>query len=214
MIRLLRLLVLPCMLLLAAGGALATPQPVDPRPHSSLDPNFGIKDPHTCGAHCIKVTSLTFSFTVPASGSGQIEFQNDTGKTMTSLTLDLFADPGVTLSDVHCSVGAFFSSCDIAQLTDSSDTGETEFQFHLFGVDPPRHGECKDDGDNDHDDHCGGIGKGQIFFFTFKSPKGGGGGWIGDQTATASANATPEPGTLVLIATGLLPLWSLRKRVG
>lgn len=199
-------LLVPVALLIFAGFASASPAT------SNNDPNFGIKDPMSCTGTCIDITSSTFSFTVPSNGIGQVEFLNDSGMTFTSLTLDLFADPGTPLNDVSCSIGAFFQSCDITKLAPAQN-GDAEFQFHLFGVDLRHHKHCAEDGDNDRDDRCGGIQNGQFFFLTFKSPSGNGFGWIGDQSVTASANPTPEPGTLVLIATGLVPLWSLRRRL-
>lgn len=196
-------------ILLLAGIASANP----------ADVNFGIKDPPPplCSApYCTPITSSTFSFTmpdVPAGKTVNLVFENESKVTLTSLSFNLFTGLNVTPNLFTCSIDAFFNTCKVTQ-TSSTITGDNEFSVLLTNVGILC--SCKP-GDGGGDDNCGGILPGDIFVFQFTNPKGNnpafdwaGGGLTVDVTPAAAP--TPEPGSLILLASGLLPLWTLRKK--
>jgi|GEM_PF-6635678 len=179
---------------------------------SPVDVNFGVKDPY-CLNNCIFVNSTSFSFTMPqvASGSTQaIVFLNNTGLTLTSLSLDLFTGTSVTNSLFTCSVASFFNTCLVTQLSSSSISGTNEFHVLLENLNVPSNCQI----DNDSDDSCGGIPPNSFFEFEFTNPPGTDASldWAANGVTINVTSATPEPETLALFATGLIPLWSLRRK--
>ncbi|HEV2289395.1 MAG TPA: PEP-CTERM sorting domain-containing protein [Candidatus Acidoferrales bacterium] len=180
------------------------------------DVNFGIKDPSCLPTSCTLITSTTFSFTMPSIPPGStanLLFENGTNVTLTSLNFDLFTGLNVSPSLFTCSIDAFFNSCNVTQVT-STISGDNEFHVLLSNVGVT--GPCTPDGDHDADDLCGGILPGNTFDLQFTNPPGGNNAsfdWAGaGTTVTVTTVPTPEPASLVLLASGLLPLWTLRKK--
>lgn len=200
-----RFLMVGVAVLFSAGLAVANP----------ADVNFGIKDPPCSPSSCTLITSSTFSFTmpdVPAGKTVNLLFENSSSNvTLSSLDLDLFTGLSVTPSLFNCTIDAFFNTCKVTQIK-SSIAGDNEYQVLLENLGPLV--SCTPDGDNDADDKCGGILPGETFALQFTNPGGTNTAldWAGEDL-TVNVSTTPEPGTLVLLASGLLPFWSLRKRL-
>ena len=173
----------------------------------------------------IAITSPTETFDIFATAKNNVfAFQNDTGITLTSLTLDLFAGSwGLTYSCGSFAGGGVFADCS----STPGPGGETIVSF--FGVggvdtgiapatcttDDKGKGDDKwNSGDNDgdkndkdkdnHDDKTSCTGG--IYSLEFGGiPKGA----VVEGTGSF---VTPEPATAVMLFSGLLGLAGLRKR--
>ena len=206
--RLARVVLVALGSLVCAGLAMATPASID-------DVNFGIKDP-TCGGSCVLITSSTFTFTMPDVPQGHTIalnfFNSSSNVALTSLKFDLFTGTGVSPSLFTCSPDAFFDTCLVTQIT-STIPGDNEFQLLLENLFP--HPNCHPDLDNDADDRCGGIQPGVGFELEFTNPAGTNTAldWANEDGKIVVTGATPEPATVVLLVTGLVPLWSLRRKL-
>ena len=130
-----------------------------------------------------------FSFTVPASGSGILYFTNQSGINWNSLTL---IEKGVPAADISCH-SPLYSSC----TTETLKNGSVEILLTNSGK-----ANWRDKG----------IPNGASFAIDF-SCKGGcwPGGLQFNGHGSSSATATPEPGTIALMVTGLGALVSRRK---
>jgi PEP-CTERM motif-containing protein len=144
--------------------------------NSVPDPKVIINDP-TCSGSCTPV-GKNFAFSTPASGSGTVFFQNNSGLSWFSLRL---TETGVPANAVSCFTNAFLS-CALGTLAN----GKT-FMF-LSGLDAT---------------HTG-IPTGHFFQITFQCQEGC---WPGDLGFNGTANlrtaAVPEPATLGLVLMGL-----------
>jgi hypothetical protein len=131
-----------------------------------------------------------FSFTVPAGGSGTLYFTNESGINWNSLTL---IEKGVPAADISCH-SQLFSSC----TTETLKNGSVEILLTNSGK------------ANWHDK---GIPNGASFAIDFSCVKGScwPGGLQFNGHGSSSATATPEPGTIALMVTGLGALVSRRK---
>jgi len=134
--------------------------------------------------------SFFFNFKTPASGSGTLDFTNNTDVTWTSLTLVEHGN-SVPLTAISCFASAVFTTCTRA----------------LTGNGPGGHPELILSGGT-------GIAPGGNFAITFKCS---GGCWPGGLSFGGAANtpngiAVPEPGTIALMVTGLSALVSRRKQ--
>ena len=75
---------------------------------NSVDPGIIIRDPGCKPAPCPIITSNSFSFNAPASGSGFLRFQNGSGNNWTSMIITELAVPA---ANITCSApGAFLCS--------------------------------------------------------------------------------------------------------
>jgi hypothetical protein len=138
---------------------------------------------------CRSITGLTFTFSVPAGGSGSLFFTNNSGQNWTSLAL---IETGVPAADIKCH-SSLFGSCGIETLKD----GKVEILLQLSEANNPNSG----------------IKNGQNFAITFACVKTS--CWPGGLKFSAGANgasAVPEPGTIALMVTGLGAMISRRKR--
>ncbi|HTR26819.1 MAG TPA: PEP-CTERM sorting domain-containing protein [Terriglobales bacterium] len=135
---------------------------------------------------CIGV-GFNFSFTIPESGSGNLFFTNQSGKSWNSLALFV---TGVPASSISCH-SQFFASCVTKTLKD----GSVEILFS--------------NGKTDNRDK--GIPNGGNFQISFGCVKGT--CWPGGITVTGhgSAGTLPEPATLALMTTGLGAIIARRK---
>jgi len=144
--------------------------------NSVPDPKVIINDP-TCTGSCTPV-GTSFSFGTPASGSGTLLFQNNSGVSWSSLRLTEF---GVPANAITCATNAFLS-CALGTL----GNGKT-FMF-LSGLDPS---------------HTG-IPTGHAFQITFQCLQGC---WPGNLEFNGIANlrsaTVPEPATVGLVLLGL-----------
>jgi hypothetical protein len=126
---------------------------------------------------------LNFSFGVPKSGSGTLFFTNNSGVNWTSLTL---VEKGVPAIDISCS-SYLFPSCK----TETLKNGAVAIMLASS---------------------CGrgGIRNGQSFEIQLACS--GASCWPGGLDFSAHANgATPEPGTIAFMTTGLAAIVSRRK---
>jgi hypothetical protein len=161
----------------------------------------GINDPqviiHGAGGNsavcpvggCTSITGLTFSFKIPASGSGSLFFTNNSGQNWTSLAL---IETGVPAADVKCH-SSLFGSCSIETLKN----GSVEILLQIS------------EGDNTNT----GIKNGGNFAITFACVKTS--CWPGGLNVNGYANgasAVPEPGTIALMVAGLGAVISRRKQ--
>ena len=144
----------------------------------------------TCPSECRKV-GLNFTFSVPAHGQGTLFFTNNSGKNWTSLVL---VEKGVAAANVTC-VQNVFMSCSVTTLKNGS------VEILLSGV---------RGGDNPHN----GIPAGSSFAIGFVCAHGS--CWPGGLDFRGRANATtatPEPGTVALVVTGLGAIFSRRRKM-
>jgi hypothetical protein len=133
---------------------------------------------------------LNFSFTVPAGGTGTLFFTNTSGKRWLSLTL---VESGVAASAIQCGSN-LFKTCTTTTLAN----GSVAIIFKAATALNAFHG----------------IGNGQTFAMKFSCVDGG--CWPGGLQFNGHASPTltavvPEPGTLALLATGLVGVVSRRK---
>lgn len=163
----------------------------------------------------IAITSPTQIFNIFATAKNNVfAFQNDTGITLTSLTLDLFAgSSGLTYSCGTFAGGDIFADC----TSTPEPGGDTLISFFgVGGVDTgigPATCTIDDKGkgddlhapkDNNHDDKidC----DGGIYSIEFGGiPKGA-------VVRGTGSFVTPEPATAVMLFGGLMSLAGLRKR--
>jgi|SRR5580658_242783 hypothetical protein len=138
---------------------------------------------------CVGV-GLNFSFSVPESGSGNLFFTNESGQNWNSLTL---IEKGVPAVDISCN-SPLFSSC----TTETLKNGSVEILLTNSG-----RGQWKDSG----------IPNGASFEVSLSCVKGN--CWPGGLTfnghGSSAIRATPEPGTIALMVTGLGAFISRRK---
>src|ERR1700674_1472270 len=81
---------------------------------SISDPRIIIRDPVGCPSHaCITIGpgQFTFSFQVPSTGFGTLNFLNNSGATWTSLIL---TETGVAAANISCSAPGVFSCTVVA----------------------------------------------------------------------------------------------------
>jgi len=123
-----------------------------------------------------------FSFTVPASGSGTLYFTNESGINWNSMTL---IEKGVPAGDISCH-SQLFSSC----TTETLKNGSVEILLSNSG---------------NALWHDKGIPNGANFSITFSCVKGScwPGGLQVNGHGSSRLSATPEPGTIALVVTGL-----------
>lgn len=141
-------------------------------------------------AHCppqgCTQVGMNFEFTVPEKGRGNLFFTNASGKNWTSLRL---IEKGVPASAITCAQNLFLS-CTVTTL----ENGAVEIL--LAGV----------KGHNPKD----GIPAGSNFAIGFVCVDKN--CWPGGLQFQGHATAAPEPGTLALLGTGLVAIYSRRKR--
>ncbi len=132
---------------------------------------------------------FNFKFTIPAGGSGEVFFTNESGTNWTSLKL---IEKGVPAADIQCH-SALFSSC----TTETLKNGSVEIL--LSGA----------QGGAQWKDH--GIPNGFSFAIDFSCVQKS--CWPGglNFNAHGSGATVPEPGTTALIVTGLGAIFSRRK---
>ncbi|MFY9673252.1 MAG: PEP-CTERM sorting domain-containing protein [Terriglobales bacterium] len=137
---------------------------------------------------CVEV-GFNFSFTIPASGSGDLFFTNDSGKAWNSLKL---IETGVPAADVSCH-SSMFASCTVTTLKN----GSVEILLST--------------GSNGANWRNHGISAGGNFQIDFSCVKGS--CWPGgiQVTGRGAAGTIPEPATLGLMATGIAAIFSRRK---
>jgi hypothetical protein len=173
------------VLLLVVGSMLAFADSVH-------DPKIIIKGVAQELTECpqCKGVGFNFSFTVPESGSGTLYFTNQSGKNWNSLTL---IETGEPAADISCHSN-LFSSC----TTQTLKNGSVEILLTNAG-----RAKWADQG----------IKNGQNFGISFscldKSCWPGGLSFNGHGSPNVAA--VPEPGTIALMATGLVGLISRRK---
>jgi hypothetical protein len=140
---------------------------------------------------CIGV-GMNFSFTVPESGSGELFFTNTSGVNWTSLTL---IETGEPAADIKCA-SSLFSSCTTKTLKNGS------VEILLSGV--QNGAQWKDRGIPN------GTNFGIQFACVAKSC------WPGGLTFNGQGSngraSTPEPGTIVLMITGLSAMIVSRRK--
>jgi len=139
---------------------------------------------------CVGV-GTNFSFTVPEGGSGNLFFTNESGHNWNSLSL---IETGVPAADISCH-SSLFSSCTVKTLKN----GSVDILLSNAGG----RAQWKDRG----------IPNGANFEISFGCK---GGCWPSGLTfnghGSSALHATPEPGTIALMVTGLGALVSRRKR--
>jgi len=151
---------------------------------SSIDPGIIIRDPIGCPTgNCVPVTGLSFSFGVPSSGFGVLHFLNASGVTWTSL---IFTEVGVAAINVTCSSDVY--SCSVVSF------GQNGAKIVLTAV-----------------NGLPGILNGRSFEIVLGCKNGDCPAWPGGLDFSALANSTvPEPGTMVLLLTGVGAICSRR----
>lgn len=155
---------------------------VDPPPVAITDPNGSI--PLTASA-----------------GQNVFAFQNDAGQTLISLSLTLFGFPqGLDFTFGENPGDGIFSMWSKTVNPDGSQT------LHFFGTDDSHTGllpseGCNVDNDGDADDFCG-----PVYTVEFDGIP------VGDFVFGVATVSTPEPGTLLLLSSGLVGLAALRRR--
>jgi hypothetical protein len=217
------LLLFALFIFAGAGTALASSAPVDP--------SIILRDPAACpkGTTCQTINMSNFTFFVSPTGGGLFDFTDNLGVNITSLTF-IFVNPGGIDngnigSAVNCQVLAYFDNCSKSVLSN----GSIEILFSGIGGEgcsgdsddnAGNEGSDSDGGNNGHNE-CNGILNGSTFTLDLFNQKNGKddcnkktgvctGGWVSDSSVAGIANV-PEPGTLLLLLTGI-PLFALRKR--
>lgn len=175
---------------LALGASLVRADPVDPV--------FSMGDPSTG----TPVTSTSFVFGADALGGGVLSFVNDSGVLFQNLqiTVTEASDARIALPN-----GLFFNTIQLSSTP--LGNGLSTFTIGLF---------------NSGRTSEGGIPNGQFFTInlndfvnnTQPSDPAGAGGWGPDKDFSATANVVPgapgtapEPGSILLIASGLGLVW-------
>lgn len=144
--------------------------------NSVPDPKVIINDP-TCASGCSSV-GTHFTFSTPASGIGDVFFQNNSGVSWSTLRL---VESGIPASAVTCATNAFLS-CALGTL------GNGKTFIFLSGLD---------------ETHAG-IPNGHAFVISFECLQGCWPGNLGFSGAANLASATvPEPATVGLVLLGL-----------
>lgn len=149
----------------------------------------GFNQSKTCPPEGCTNVGMNFHFTVPESGSGTLFFTNASGKNWTSLKL---IETGVPAEAISCAQSLFLS-CSVQTLENGS------VEILLSGI----------KGHNRRQ----GIANGASFSIGFACVKGD--CWPGglDFSGHAGAvGATPEPGTIALMVTGVGAIIARRKR--
>jgi hypothetical protein len=143
-----------------------------------------------CPPEGCRNVGLNFNFSVPAGGKGTLFFTNASGQNWTSLTL-IEHGHQVLATDISCQTSLFLSCT-----TKALQNGDVAIVLSGVkgGLNPQK-----------------GIASGQSFSIKFACV--GTSCWPGGLDFSAHANATiPEPGTVVLMVTGLGALVSRRKK--
>jgi hypothetical protein len=142
-----------------------------------------------CPPQGCRQVGMHFTFSSPAKGFGELFFTNASGKNWTSLKL---IETGEPAADITC-IQSLFLSCKVETLRNGS------VEILLSGI-------------NKGDNPRNGIPAGSSFVIGFVC-QGQGHCWPkGGINFTATAFAVPEPGTIALLATGVVGIYSRRKR--
>ncbi len=146
-----------------------------------------------CGRKGCQDVGVNFSFTIPKTGKGFLYFTNTSGVNWTSLTL---IENGVPAADITCAQGLFLN-CTTKTLHNGS------VEILLSGV---------RSGSHIAQNARIGILNGQTFEIGFECVAQS--CWTnGGSTVIGHANMTvPEPGTVALMVTGMVAIFSTRKR--
>ncbi len=173
------------LMLLVVGSAMAFADGIND-PQIIIHGAGGLSQACPVGG-CTSITGLTFSFNVPASGSGTLFFTNNSGQNWTSLEL---VETGVPAADIKCH-SALFRFCS----TETLKNGEVEILLSTSNGNNPN----------------AGIKNGKNFAITFSCV--GNSCWPGNLKISGYANGAtvPEPGTIALMLTGLGAMVSRRK---
>ena len=150
-------------------------------------------------------------------GLGTIDFFNNTGNVLTSISLSTTLNTSLSTADIsqfHCG-SVFFLNCVI---TYTSGTGA--FTMDFSGVLPPSSFAGSDLRDDGGDMGIPPLGDFAFNFFNANGNPDSGNGWIDNtnlfpsNTPVLAATSTdaPEPGTSALLAAGLLSLAWLSRR--
>ena len=161
---------------------------------ANIDPSIGLGDPTCYGDPPNNYTGGTLTFSSNSAGGGFVTFCNDTGHTLTFVDVKFINTPGYVLGDINC--------VSTAGYTCTETFGSTiDLLFTLTS------------GHGIRDDHT--------FTFNLNNNQGltdpnGIGGWGSSQTFFAAGNQSatviPEPASMLLVGSGLLGLWQLRRR--
>jgi len=152
--------------------------------NSSTDPKIIVRDP-VCSGPCTPV-GTHFTFTVPASGTGILLFNNASGVAWTTLRL---VESGVAAANVDCQTNVFLN-CTVGTLPN----GKTFILLSGIGG------------------GFAGITPGENFSITFGCATGVCQPWPGNLPFSGVANV-PEPATVALVLTGLGGIVLRRKRL-
>lgn len=164
------------------------------------------------GGDPIQLFETSFSFSANSNGGGFIEFENDTGQTLDSLLITTkiatgphaftFGSPSGSISfdfdEATGNLSVLFSGLGISPSywIYPPEQGTPEFHPSLFSI-------------LLNDPITGGIEGEYIYYDGLDYPvdPGGSGGWIPNSMIYAVANV-PEPGTCLLLLTGLLGVFA------
>jgi hypothetical protein len=149
---------------------------------TSIDPRIIIRDPVGCPSGNCTPVGLSFGFTVPAAGIGELHFLNVSGVTWKSLIL---TETGVAAINVSCSADVF--SCAVVPF------GQNGAKIVLTAINDLK-----------------GIAAGNSFQIVLGCASGDCPAWPAGLDFDAVANV-PEPGTMALLLTGLGAMFARRK---